>query len=275
MFADMVFSSWLGVGAILFPQFFMGHQLTSEKGAKDANSILLYRVYGAQLLIPVLFWYYGRKSRDETVVGSMLWSRALGLVPVLMVMLYGHYTYKTFSDRNLWFFVLCMVCIWLSNVVQLVRSRPSVGRREQKGPVSVIFRIEFLLMFVTGLAAMAFPKMTIAPLFSDPKNFQLHIERLLGSLQFSLMFLAWYAPSFRDNEDRRRFFCMQLTMIVAVLGCTACCWHCGTLTSDQFMSSTLGLSVPTLIPLAGLYFMSDSYQSQGSTKTYFTRSKAS
>ncbi|OWF35597.1 uncharacterized protein LOC110442751 [Mizuhopecten yessoensis] len=275
MFADMVFTSWLGAGAILFPQFFMGQQVQSDKTMKDPDSILMYRMYGVYLLVPMLMWYSCRKSRDDSVVGALLWSRALGLLPLLMVSLYGHFsTKKIFTDRNMWFFVLFIGCSWVSNVVQLVTTRPSVGRREQKGPVSTIFRLEFLVFFVVGLGVMAFPHMSLSLFIASPKIFQIHLGRVTAALMFSQIFLAWFAPSFRDNEDRRRLFCMQLTMLFLAVGCIACAFYSGTMSVVQLRIFLVSCA-PFLLPAAGLYFISEGTQSSSTSKTYFTRSKAS
>ncbi|XP_060066536.1 uncharacterized protein LOC132546801 [Ylistrum balloti] len=275
MFADMVFTSWLGVGAILFPQFFMGQQVFSDKTIKDPNNILMYRLYGVHILAPMVMWYSCRKSRDDSVIGAMLWSRTLGLFPLLMVMLHGHFTYtKTFTDRNMWFFILCVGCIMVTNIVQLVRTRPSVGRREMKGPVSVILRLDFLLLFIIGLATMAFPKVTIGSFIHDPKNFQVHQERVSGAIAFGHIFLAWFAPSFRENEDRRRFFCMQLTIILLTLGCVACAFYDGSINAET-VRLFLGCCLTGILPAAGLYYLAEDSSSSITSKTYFTRSKAS
>ncbi|XP_033748755.1 uncharacterized protein LOC117333529 [Pecten maximus] len=274
MFADMVFTSWLGVGTILFPQFFMGQQLYSDKTIKDPDNILMYRMFGVSILAPMLMWYSCRKSRDDSVIGAMLWSRSLGLFPLLMVLLYGHFTYsKTFIDRHMWFFILFVGCIWVSNVIQLMRTKPSVGRREQKGPVSVILRLDFLILFLVGLGGMAFPKQALSFIIFEPKNFQLHLERMSAAVAFSQIFLAWFAPSFRDNEDRRRLFCMQLTGLFLTLGCWACAFYDGTLNAER-LRVCLFYCIPSVLPAAGLYYLSEENQSLTS-KTYFTRSKAS
>lgn len=61
-----------------------------------------------------------------------------------------------FSLQNLWFILPCFVAIWLYNIYQL-RTPPAVGRREQKGPVSIVCKLYFLVIFVECLQAMAFP----------------------------------------------------------------------------------------------------------------------
>ncbi|XP_069135086.1 uncharacterized protein [Argopecten irradians] len=275
MFADMAFTSWFGVGAIFFPQFFMGQQLFSDKTIKDPDNILIYRIFGVHILAPMLLWYSCRKSRDESVIGAMLWTRSLGLFPMLMVMLYGHFTYaKTFTDRHMWFFILFVGCTFVSNVAQLLRTKPSVGRREQKGPVSVVLRLEFLLMFILGLASMAFPKQCLTSIIADPKNFQLHLERLFGAISFSQIFLAWFALSFRDNEDRRRYFCMKLTCTLLGLGCVACAFYDGTLNAERLRVFLLW-AIPSVLPAVGLYLLSEGDRATLTSKTYYTRSKAS
>jgi hypothetical protein len=56
--------------------------------------------------------------------------------------------------------------IWLINVMLLMETRPSIGRREARGPVSVVFRLMFLVFLLHGLAALAFPSTILSVLVS-------------------------------------------------------------------------------------------------------------
>lgn len=60
------------------------------------------------------------------------------------------------------FLLTVYAAIWLMNVALLLETRPSIGRREHKGPVSMVVRLIFLVNLLQGLACLAFPSTIVS-----------------------------------------------------------------------------------------------------------------
>ena len=52
-----------------------------------------------------------------------------------------------------------LLCLWIANIIQLFKTKPPVGRREAKGIISTLCRVDFIILFLSAMAAIAFPKM--------------------------------------------------------------------------------------------------------------------
>ncbi|KAK3084312.1 hypothetical protein FSP39_011477 [Pinctada imbricata] len=190
--ADIAFSAWVALALYLFPQ-----PIAAELGAAGNHmSEYLLRESGCWMVLPILMLYMNRRSRDETILGSLLWSRAL----------------------TMWSAIFFYGCQWVFSVYQLAKTRPSLGRREVKGVVGVICRLNFLVLFLIGLMSMAFPKMLFENQSLTPKTIDLHLSRFLGALIFAMIIPAWYSASFRHNEDRKNFFSCQLLVMALLTG---------------------------------------------------------
>ncbi|XP_014788235.2 uncharacterized protein LOC106882167 [Octopus bimaculoides] len=76
LLADMFIELFLGIFALLFPNEFLRRQV-SEGTPIEASHLALMRIYGAIHVGASFVLYKCRMSKDESVIGTMMWSRIL------------------------------------------------------------------------------------------------------------------------------------------------------------------------------------------------------
>ncbi|XP_062601584.1 uncharacterized protein LOC134263277 [Saccostrea cucullata] len=252
---DLYLSAWLGTGCFLFPRF-VASKRDLENGPWDDT---------VQPEIP-------SHSRDETVLGSIILSKALGFLPLLFASVYIFVMNQTIFHHSAFCFVLTIFSgIWLINVALLYETRPAVGRREQKGPVNVVFRLMFLVFLLHGLADLAFPE-TMASLMKVTSSPAMKfLIQSIGALLISNIFTAWFAPCFLRKEDRKSFIDSQLLYAVLVAVASGCyCYQKKTDTSASLLfvaHSLLGM----VLPAVGFVLMNR--EDHVITNTHYLRSK--
>ncbi|XP_063448887.1 uncharacterized protein LOC134728269 [Mytilus trossulus] len=249
--SDLVFTTWIALGMFIFPDYVVGYQVS---GKTDGLMIFFVRCTGASQLAMTMFMYLTRDTRDETVKGAILWSRTLGTAPMLMIMIYGQvYKNKFFGHGNLWFLLPFFISIWLYNVYQMHTPPPAVGRREQKGFVSILLRVHFLFIFLVGLQGLAFPNSVITFFMNTtPQFIHQHFVRVMCASDFSAIFVIWYAPSFLRDDDRKALFISHLAAAgLGVLSILAACFVDHAIEISQ-MYWILLLMTPVIIPAIGL-----------------------
>lgn len=269
---DLVLTAWFGLACFSFPKTVVSKVF----GTSDLAMDCAVQHVGACFLSVALFQYMCHKSRDDTVFGSIAVSKALGFLPLLLASLYTFITNeKSVNHSGFCFLLTVFVAIWLMNVALLLETRPSIGRREHRGPVSTVVRLIFLMNLIQGLACLAFPS-TIVDFLKVATSVRISMNYLFqayGALVLSSIFISWYAPCFLRREDRRSFFVSNLLFAVLILWTTMLyCYQ--TKESVQTVVQHLGcLSMMTLLPSLGWYLMYR--EDHGSTNTYYTRSKRS
>ena len=275
--SDIVFTTWLGLGMFLFPDKVVDYQV-SDKVSSDGLMYFLVRCFGASQLTMALFTWLTWKSHDTTVKGSILWAKTLGCVPLMIVMMYGQVSKgKQFGHGNLWFILPCFVAIWLYNIYQLCTPL-AVGRREQKGPVSIVCKLYFLMIFVECLQAMAFPS-TMLYFMNTSSQSQFmaqHFVRVCAASDFAFVFLAWYAPCFLRDEDKKLFFISQLAGAgLEVLSLLTACFVDHVIEVSQLYWSFLFM-LPLLLPAVGLVLIIQKERAKTAefAYSYNTRSKS-
>ncbi|VDI73498.1 Hypothetical predicted protein [Mytilus galloprovincialis] len=272
--SDLVFTTWIALGMFIFPDYVVGYQVS---GKTDGLMIFFVRCTGASQLAMTMFMYLTRDTRDETVKGAILWSRTLGTAPMLMIMIYGQvYKNKVFGHGNLWFFLPFFISIWIYNVYQMHTPPPAVGRREQKGFVSILLRVYFLVFFVEGLQGLAFPNSVMFFMNTTPQFIHQHFVRVLCASDFSAIFLIWYAPSFLRDDDRKALFISHLAAAgLGILSLLAACFVDHAIEVSQ-MYWILLFMTPVLIPAIGLGLILQNERSKNAVFTtpshYYTRS---
>lgn len=218
--ADMLLAFVVGTGSLLFPHEFLTRQLTDAKSVQSSH-LALVRIYGAILLGASVVWYKCRKSKDESVIGTMLWSRSLGLLFQILTML-NHLIYvgNKFTDFFA-YFILGSTVLWLlANTLQILRKYPKLGHYEQGGALTWVFRLDFFITFLAGLAFMAFPQV-FTWLFAKESNYiHRYITQLLGGSMLGNVWMSWYGTSFYLERDKKAIFLSRILttmLIMAVL----------------------------------------------------------
>ncbi|KAL3858151.1 hypothetical protein ACJMK2_012758 [Sinanodonta woodiana] len=269
--------SWMLAESMLVGSYAVGYSLFPGSLVESGGLLesFLVRLFGALMLGKVLLWYLTRRTVDDAVVGTILWSRLMGILILLLVVFQGFWQSKEFpSNKNLWFDLLGFLFLLGNTICYLVRGRYAVGGREQKGPVSIVLRIYFLILFFTGLCCMAFPKVMIP--FKPLEKQDVMIMRIIGAVLFGNSIVAWYVPSWRSDENKKAYFISQI--ITSFLFCV-------TLAIAFFIEGTFNLReflilhtavVPSLVILVGMYFIwKNGKDGNVMQSSYFTRSKSS
>lgn len=267
---ELVLTAWFGLACFLFPKTVVSKVFGTSGLA--LNCAVQHQ--GACFLSVALFQYMCHKSRDDTVFGSIAVSKALGFLPLLLASLYTFMTNgKSVNHSGFCFLLTVYAAIWLMNIALLLETRPSIGRREHKGPVSMVVRLIFLVNLLQGLACLAFPSTIVSFLKVADSVRMNYLFQSYGALVLSSIFISWYAPCFLRREDRRSFFVSNLVFAVLILLTTMIyCYHKkeSAQTVVQHAASSLMM---ILLPGLGWYLMYR--EDHGSTNTYYTRSKRS
>ncbi|XP_056002589.1 uncharacterized protein LOC125659008 isoform X3 [Ostrea edulis] len=229
---------------------------------------------GACFLGVACFQYLCLNSRDDTVIGSIALSKALGFVPLLATSLYTYVTYQKKVDHAAFCFLLTIYTgIWLINVMLLVETRPSIGRREQRGPVSVVFRLMFLVFLLHGLAALAFPSTILSLMKMKETMASNYLVQSIGVLLISNIFTSWYAPCFLRKEDKKSFIVSQIVFVGLLT--LASVYYCN-LRKENTKAVLLQIGhslVGGILPAVGYFLLTR--EDRVPTNSYFTRSKSS
>lgn len=218
--ADMIFAIAVGTGSLLFPHEFLTRQVTDVKAVQSSH-LTLVRIYGAVLLGASVIWYKCRKSKDESVIGTMLWSRSLGLLFQVLTMLY-HFLYigEKFTIFFAYFIMGSTVLWLLANTFQILRKYPKLGHYEHGGALAWVLRFDFFITFLTGLAYMAFPQVFTMFTVKESNYIHRYVTQLLGGSMLGTVWVSWYGTSFYLERDQKAiFFSRILTtmLIMAVL----------------------------------------------------------
>ncbi|KAL3858150.1 hypothetical protein ACJMK2_012757 [Sinanodonta woodiana] len=202
--ADMIFTAIMGICLLIDP----GASIKMETTGLKVHALhrFMNRLFASMLLGPLLIWYRCRKTNDETVLGSMLWSRVVGGLPLVILITHGHMTYSFFMEKHFWFGILGNFLWWLVNVVHLWKSRPCMCRQQIQGSLNLILNIWFLIDFVGSLALMAFPGRLLTFQTIHVDKHSMHTCRAVGALLLGTSIFNWYAPSYLSDTDRKTVF---------------------------------------------------------------------
>ncbi|KAL5015862.1 hypothetical protein ScPMuIL_005451 [Solemya velum] len=265
------------VALIVFPGKYIRMQTTIT--TPDEFHIFIAQNVGFMLLSVVMLWYLLGNSRDETFVGAFLIGRIVALAICDVTIIYGYLQYDKLSDKGLWFDLLGLVLHLITAIVQYVRTRPVMGRREPKGAVTVIMHIQFLLQIFSGLFLLAFPKMFFKPLKNVPID-EVHMQytRIIGAMALGFGFMTWYSPAFRSNEDKISFNivgCLLPVIEVAVVGLS---FLTGCLTNMEIWKM-MSVQITMILPLLVVVLLKRAEKGHDSvdrvtTGGYYTRSKS-
>ncbi|XP_056002576.1 uncharacterized protein LOC125659008 isoform X1 [Ostrea edulis] len=238
---DLILTAWFGMGCFLFPQTVVSKVFESPSDPAVGYGV---QTLGACFLGVACFQYLCLNSRDDTVIGSIALSKALGFVPLLATSLYTYVTYQKKVDHAAFCFLLTIYTgIWLINVMLLVETRPSIGRREQRGPKM---------------------KETMA------SNY---LVQSIGVLLISNIFTSWYAPCFLRKEDKKSFIVSQIVFVGLLT--LASVYYCN-LRKENTKAVLLQIGhslVGGILPAVGYFLLTR--EDRVPTNSYFTRSKSS
>ncbi|XP_061188442.1 uncharacterized protein LOC133196594 [Saccostrea echinata] len=265
---DLYLSAWFGAGCFLFPRFVASKIFVSS----DHSHVFGVQTVGASFITMALFQYLCNKSRDETVLGSISVSKALGFLPLLFASVYTFVmNQKSFHHPAFCFILTIFSGIWLINVALLFEIRPAIGRREHGGPVSVVCRLMFLVFLLHGLADLAFPS-TVASIMKVKSSVGLNfLTQSIGALLISNIFTSWYAPCFLRKEDRKSFIDSQLVYeLLVALASGYFCYMTKADTSATLLFVAHSLA-GMLLPVVGCVLMYR--EDHVITNTHYTRSK--
>ncbi|KAK3581909.1 hypothetical protein CHS0354_005516 [Potamilus streckersoni] len=209
------------------------------------------------LLGPLLIWYRCRKTNDETVLGSMLWSRVVGGLPLVIFITYGHMTHSFFVEKHFWFGILGNFLWWLASVVQLLKTRPCMGRQQTPGSLNLILNVWFLIDFVGSLALMAFPDRLLTSQTMHVDKHSMHTCRAVGALLLGTTIFNWYTPSYLSDTDRKTVLNSGIATILLVILSTVVGYHVdGLQFSKEQLLLLVGAVLAQLCPLLfGLYLI--------------------
>ncbi|KAK3581910.1 hypothetical protein CHS0354_005517 [Potamilus streckersoni] len=269
--------SWMLTDSMLVGSYGLGYSLFPGSLLESGGSMESYlvRLFGAIILGQVLIWYLTRRTVDDAVVGTILWSRLMGILVLLLVVFQGFWqSRESPSNKNVWFDLLGFLLLLGNTICYLVRGRYAVGGREQKGPVSIVLRIYFLILFFSGLCCMAFPKVMMP--FKPLEKLDVVIMRSIGAVLFGNSIEAWYAPSWRSDENKNAFFISQiLTSFLFCVTLAIAFFIEGTFNFREALILHTGV-VPGMVILVGMYFIwKEGRDGNAMHSSYFTRSKSS
>ncbi|XP_033748753.1 uncharacterized protein LOC117333528 [Pecten maximus] len=217
LIADTVFTAFSGIGLYVRPELTI--QLQTQDLKLDILHCHLNRVFGSFLIGSAVIWCICRSSKDSTVTAALLWSRFMGLICLLSIVVTGHFANrKLFTDKHLWFGVLGNSLWWLANAVQLLKSRPKIseGPNKQSRGITLICNLNLLMLTLVSLAFMAFPLMTTGIKGRKLDKYHLHTARSIGALAMCFSILTWFVPKFINKRDVRAVFSGQVLTVVLV-----------------------------------------------------------
>ncbi|XP_060067077.1 uncharacterized protein LOC132547294 [Ylistrum balloti] len=217
LIADTVFTAFSGIGLYIRPEITI--QLQTQDLKIDVLHCHLNRVFGSFLIGSAVIWCICRSSKDSTVTAAMLWSRVMGIICLLSIVISGHLANrKLFTDKHLWFGVLGNSLWWLANAVQLLKSRPKVSRGPyaQSRGITLVCNLNLLMLTLVSLAFMAFPLMTTGVKGRKLDKYHLHTARCAGALAMGFSILMWFVPRFVNKRDVRAVFSGQVLTVLLV-----------------------------------------------------------
>lgn len=264
MWTDSMLWGLYALALFVFPGFmFPGH---------DGEFLrMLIRIFASALMGYEFLWYRVRTTRDDLVIGATLWSRLVGGLFVVFVLGSTYYQNQDkFTEKTLMFDLLAFVMLVLTTVYQFTRGTYKVGNGEQKGAVSNILRLIFLIYFTGGIAQMTFPSWIF--FIKKLNTIEALVVRSLGALDVGTSIMAWFATSFRQDEDRANFF---LSLLATYIGCfvavnLAYFWDGAMSPQDALFLHIM--FIPAILVLAGNYIIWKKHHP--SEYTYNTRSKS-
>jgi len=267
---DLLLTAWFGMGCYLFPQIVVEKIFGTTFNA--ALNLGVQNV-GASFLSVAAFNYMCLKSRDETVIGSIALSKAMGFLPLLVSTLYTFIkNEKSVTHSGFCLLLTIFSAVWLMNVIVLMETRPVIGRREHKGAVSIVFRVLFLVLLLQGLGSLALSS-SIASFHNIKSTVPMtFLIQSVGAVLISKIFILWYAPCFIKREDRRNVFVSLLLFVVLFqLAILNYCYQ-----KKEGAMATVQHMAPTLLMMAlssvGCYLLSR--EDPLYTNTHYTRSKS-
>lgn len=247
IWGDSVLWGAYSLGLFLFPSVLF-------PGYNTAMLTYVTRVFASHIIGMEAFWYLTRKTKDDNVIGATLWTRLINSLSVLILLTYSYSQHMDkFTDKTLYFDILAFTLLLLTTVFQFWRGEYKVGGREQKGNVSTILRVIFLIMFLTGILNMTFPTWVM-----PVKKLEMQetlVMRLTGALLFGGSFTALYASSFRYDEDRSFLFQSHIAVIgFAFVSLNLAYFVDGLFDPQQTLMMHLGM-LPAFLVLLGMYLL--------------------
>ncbi|GAB1604490.1 uncharacterized protein LOC115222545 [Argonauta hians] len=221
LLADMSIQLTLGIFALLFPNEFLRRQL-SEDTIVDESHLVLMRIYGAIHIGAASVLYRGRLSKDESVTGTILWSRILGLsIQILTLVYHAVFIIDKFNTFFL-YFVVGNFLLWLmANFIQIIRKQPKLGHYEPETLLTWVIRSEFFVTFLVGLAYMAFPDFLTSLFVPKRDLIHVYITQLVGGSTLGGIWLSWYSTSFFLERDIKAVLISRISTAVLIFAVIA------------------------------------------------------
>lgn len=266
LWADSVLWGCYAAGIFLFPDSLI-------PGATSEIMGYLVRIFASLLVGQETMWYLSRRTRDENVVGAILWSRVMGSLILLMVSTYSYMQFgDKFDDKNICFEAVGCAMLLLTSVYQFWRGAYRVGGREDKGHISTIIRINFIILFFTGLLNLTYPSWVIP--FKKLDQIESFMMRATGAMFFGWSFMAWYATSFRFDDDKSAFFLSEvLACVMMFISLNLGYFVDGLFSPREALIMHIGI-LPVFLVLIGLYLLRRKNQDSISySSSYYLRSK--
>ncbi|WAR03090.1 hypothetical protein MAR_009648 [Mya arenaria] len=220
--------------------------------------VLVYDFIRSTALV-LCIGYTSQQNRKTWMWGdSILWSAYCAGLFAFPGMLTLYFDFEAFG------------LLFLSSVYQFWRAGYRIGGREQKGNVSTVLRILFLICFTSGILNLTFPNWVIPLKKLDVLEGMM--VRCCGVLLLSWAFISLYATSFRYDDDRSNFFVSAMISCGLMLASLniAYFWD-GVFDSQQALFMHIGC-IPTFVVLVGLLLLWR--QSPGTQTNYNLRSKS-
>ncbi|XP_060585503.1 uncharacterized protein LOC132741367 [Ruditapes philippinarum] len=240
-------------------------------GSENAMMCYITRVFASVLIGVGALWYLTRKTRDENVIGVNLWSRLISSLLLLTFLIYTYFQQDSkLTEKTMYFDMLAYGMLLMTTVYQFWRGEYRVGGREQKGNLSMLFRMMFLLMFMAGLCDMTFPSWVIP--FKKLAPMESLAVRCTGALIFGCSFLALYAPSFRYDDDKSSLLLSTLvTMVFYFISLNVAYFKDDLFSHQETLIMHAGM-LPLVILMLGLYILWG--RDAGTQSEYNLRSKS-
>ncbi|KAH3884363.1 uncharacterized protein LOC127837121 [Dreissena polymorpha] len=264
MWGDSVMMAAYSLSLFLFPMLLF-------PGTSSTMLAFLTRVFASLLMGLASFLYLSRKTRDENVVGVNLWTRLMSSMFVVILMVYTYFHNPgEIQEKTVYFDLSAFMLLLVASVYQFWRGGYRVGGREQKGHVSTVLRIIFLMDFSFGILHLAFPSWVIPSQKLNP--LETLMMREIGALVLGLCLISLFATTFHYDEDRGNFFFSNIVSSGMMLLCLNYAYFKDGL-FDHMETLRLHLAfVPSFLAMLGLYL--HWRHAQGNQSEYNLRSKS-
>ncbi|XP_048746501.1 uncharacterized protein LOC125659027 [Ostrea edulis] len=264
--ADLVFTGFTGFLLYLNPAWTITLQTKDLK--VDVIHGQLNRLFASFLLGPLLLWLLRRKTEDSSIKTTMLVSRAMGIMVLLVVMGIGQLSYgEIFTDKHFWFGFLGNILWCVANIFQLVKNRPELhGVRQSRG-ITLLSHINSWILLLLSLSHLAFPNAMCKVQGRRVDKYHIHTTRSAGALMMGWCILTWLSPRFQKKEDVRIVYLAQLLIWGLSEGTYLILHFQSGLTTNQELAVRLTTFLPLfLLAVVGVYLCSKTTSSNTEEK---------